>query len=219
MNWFLLQCHAFISSKTAKYLQNVRFSRKLHQDLPIDGSKTSNLRRPIELDKFYRMDWFLLQCDAFISPKTAKYLENVRFSRKLHQDSPIDGSKTSNLRRPIELDELVRMVMTWFGLNDWIPFEKANPCRSADFVFSWRRCVFFFFWKTWKLQWQGHFLKNILLQRKLVKNVFCIYLSVYVARLLSVREEGSTDIIHFIIWSLLQVFRNFVGYASMQQLK
>ena len=99
----------------AKYLENVRFSRKVHHDSPIERTKTSNLFRPIELDKFYRMDWFLLQCDAFIFSKTAKYLENVRFSRKLHQDSPIDGSKTSNLYRSVELDEIYRM--DWFLLQ------------------------------------------------------------------------------------------------------
>ena len=103
----------------------------------------SNLSRPIEQDEFYRMDWFLLKLHAFISPKTAKYLRNPRFSLKVQHDSPIKGSKTSNLYRPIELDELVRMVMTSFGLIHWIPSERANPRRSADFVFSWRRCVFF----------------------------------------------------------------------------
>ena len=109
MDPFPLKFHAFISHKTPKYLQNFRFSRKLHHDSPIDGTKTSNLHRPIELDELYRMDPFVLKFHAFISHKTAKYLQNPRFSRKLHHDSPIEGTKISNLHRPIELDELYRM--------------------------------------------------------------------------------------------------------------
>ena len=57
---------------------------------------------------------------------------------------------------------------------------------------------------------------NIILQRKLVKNLFCIYFSVYVAFLLSVREQGASAIIQFIILSLLEVFRSFWGYESME---
>ena len=67
--------------------------------------------------------------------KTAKYLQNLRFHRKLHHDSSIEGTKTSNLYRSIELEELYRIVMTSFGLNHWIPFERANPRRSAEFLF------------------------------------------------------------------------------------
>ena len=89
------------------------------------------------------MDSFLLKFHAFISTKTAKYLQNLRFSGKLHHDSPIEEAKTSNLYRLIELDELYRMVMTSFGLNHWISSERANPRRSAEFVFSWRRCLSF----------------------------------------------------------------------------
>ena len=81
------------------------------------------------------MDSFLFKFYASISPKTAKYLQNFRFSRKLYHDSPIEGTKTSNLHRPIELDELYRMVMTSSVLNHWIPSEKANPRRSAEFFF------------------------------------------------------------------------------------
>ena len=136
MNSFLLKFHACISPKTAKYLQNPRFSCKLHHDSPIDGTKISNLHRPIEFDELYPMDSFILKCHACIFPKTAKYLQNLRFSRKLHHDSPIDGTKTSNLHRPIDLDELYLMVMTSSGLNHWIPSERANPRRSAEFVFS-----------------------------------------------------------------------------------
>ena len=51
--------------------------------------------------------------------------------------------KTSSLHRPIELDELYRMVITSSGLNHWILSERASPRRSAEFVFSWRRCFFF----------------------------------------------------------------------------
>ena len=106
---FLLKFHAFISPKIAKYLQNLRFSRKLHHGLPIEETKISNLHRPIEHDELYRIDSFLLKFHAFISPKIAKYLQNLRFSRKLHHDSLIEGTKASNLRRQIELDELYRM--------------------------------------------------------------------------------------------------------------
>ena len=144
------------------------------------------------------MDSFIFKFHACISPKTAKYLQNLRFSRKLHHDSPIEGTKTSNLYRPIELDELYRMVMTSSGWNHWIRSERANPRRSAEFFF---REGGVFFWKTWKFYWQGHFLRNIILQRKLVKNVFCIYFSVYVAFLLSVGEQGASAIIQFIILS------------------
>ena len=42
-----------------------------------------------------------------------------------------------------------------------------------------------------------------------MKNVFRIYFSVYVAFLLSVREQGACAIIQFIILSLLEVFRSF----------
>ena len=82
------------------------------------------------------MDSFLLKFHAFISPKTAKYLQNLRFSRKLHHVSPIEGTKISNLHRPIELVELYRMVMTSSGLNHWVHSERANPRRSAEFFFS-----------------------------------------------------------------------------------
>ena len=135
MDSFLFKFHACISPKTAKYLQNPRFSRKLHHDSPIEGTKTSNLYRPIELDELYRMDSFLFKFHACISHKTAKYLQNPRFSRKLHHDSPIEGTKTSNLYRPIELDELYRMVMTSSGLHHWIPSERANPRRDTEFFF------------------------------------------------------------------------------------
>ena len=154
MDWFILEFHAFISPKTPKYLQHLGFSRKLHHDSPIERTKTSNLHRPIELDELYRMDSFLLKFHAFIFPKTAKYLQNLRFSRKLHHDSPIEGTKTSNLYRSIELDELYLMVMTSSGLNHWITSEKANPRRSAEFVFSWRRC---FFLKNIKIALTGPF--------------------------------------------------------------
>ena len=100
------------------------------------------------------MDSFLLKFHAFISPKTAKYLQNLRFSRKLHHDAPIEATKTSNLYRSIELDELYRMVMTSFGLNHWISSERANPRRSAEFVFSWMRC---FFLKNMKIALTGPF--------------------------------------------------------------
>ena len=109
MDWFLPKFHAFISPKTAKYLQNPGFTRKLHQDSPIEGRKTSNLYRSKELDELYRMDWFLLKFHAFITPKTEKYLINLIFSRKPHDDSPIVGTKTPNLCRPIELNEIYRM--------------------------------------------------------------------------------------------------------------
>ena len=49
-----------------------------------------------------------------------------------------------------------------------------------------------------------------------MKNVFCIYFSVYVAFLLSVKEQSASAIIQFIILSLLEVFRSFGGYASMK---
>ena len=49
-----------------------------------------------------------------------------------------------------------------------------------------------------------------------MKNVFCIYFSVYVAFLLSVREQGASVMIQFIILSLLEVFRSFGGYESME---
>ena len=125
MDWFLLKFHAFISPKTAKYLQNPRFSRKLHHDSPIEGTKTSNLYRSVELDELYQTDWFLLKFHAFISPKTAKYLQNLRFSRKLHYDSPIEGTKTSNLHRPIEFNELYRMDYILFL---WHPRKsQKNP--------------------------------------------------------------------------------------------
>ena len=81
------------------------------------------------------MDSLLLKFHALIFPKTAKYLQNPRFSRKLHHDSPIEGTKTSNLHRSIELDELYRMVMTSSGLNHWIPSERANSRRSAEIFF------------------------------------------------------------------------------------
>ena len=136
-------------------LRNLRFSRKLHHDSTIEGIKTSNLHRPIELDELYRIDWFLLKFHAFISHKTVKYLQNLRFSWKLHHDSSIQGSKTSNLYRSIELDELYRIVMTSFVLNHWIPCERANPRRSAEFVFSWRQC--FFFLKNMKIAVTGSF--------------------------------------------------------------
>ena len=136
MDSIILKFHACISPKTPKYLQNPRFSRKLHHDSPIEGTKTSNLYRPIELDELYRIDSFLLKFHACISPKTPKYLQNPRFSRKLHHDSPIEGTKTSNLYRPIELGELYRMIMTSSGLHHWIPSERANPRRNAEFFFS-----------------------------------------------------------------------------------
>ena len=49
-----------------------------------------------------------------------------------------------------------------------------------------------------------------------MKNVFCIYFAVYVAFLLSVREQGASAIIQFIILSLLKVFCSFGGYVSME---
>ena len=49
-----------------------------------------------------------------------------------------------------------------------------------------------------------------------MKIVFCIYFSVYVARLLSVREQGASAIMQFIILSFLEVFRSFGGHASME---
>ena len=133
---FLLKFHACISPKTAKYLRNLRFSRKVHHDSLIEGTKTSNIYRSIELHELYRIDLFLLKFHACISPKTAKYLQNLKFRRKPHHDSSIQGTKTSNLYRSIELDELYRIVMTSFVLNHWIPCERANPRRSAEFVFS-----------------------------------------------------------------------------------
>ena len=137
-----LKSHASISSKTAKYLQNVRFSHKLYHDSPIEGTKTSNLYRPIELHELYRINSFLLKLHACISPKTAKYLQNLRFSHKLYHDSPIEGTKTSNLHRPIELDELYRMLMTSSDLNHWITSERANPRRRTDSFFV--KAAFFF---------------------------------------------------------------------------
>ena len=101
---FLLKFHAFISPKTAKYLRNRRFSRKLLQDSPIEGTKTSNLYRSIELHELYRIDSFLLKFHAFISTKTAKYLQNLRFCRKPHHDSPMEGTKISHLSRPLAQD-------------------------------------------------------------------------------------------------------------------
>ena len=115
---------------------------KAHHDSPIEGSKASNLHRPKELDELYRMDSFLLKFHACISPKTAKYLQNLRFPRKLLDDSPIEGTRSSSLHRPIGLDELYRMAMTSSGLNHWIPSERANSRRSAVFFFV--KAVFFF---------------------------------------------------------------------------
>ena len=125
IDWFLLKFHAFISPKTPKYLQNPGFSRKLQHDSPIEGTKTSNLYRSIELDELYRMDWFLLKFHAFITPKTAKYLRNLRFSRKPHHHSPIMGTKIPNLCRPIELNEVYRMHYLLFL---WRPRKpQKNP--------------------------------------------------------------------------------------------
>ena len=96
-----------------KYYQKITKKRytfsKSHHDLSIEGTKTSNTHRPIELDELYRSDSFPLKFHAFISPKTPKYLQNPGFSRKLHYDSSIEGTKTSNLYRSIELNELYRM--------------------------------------------------------------------------------------------------------------
>ena len=122
---FLLKFHAFISPKTPKYLQNLEFSWKLHHDSPIEGSKTSSLYRPIELYQLYRIDSFLLKFHAFISRKTAKYLENLRFCRKLHHDSPIVGTKNWNLHTPIEFNKLYRMQYLLFL---WRPIKpEKNP--------------------------------------------------------------------------------------------
>ena len=122
---FLLKFHAFISPKTPKYLQNLGFSWKLHHDSPIEGTKTSSLYRSIELYQLYRIDSFLLKFHAFISPKTAKYLQNLRFCRKLHHDSPIVGTKNWNRHRPIELDKLYRMHYLLFL---WRPRKpQKNP--------------------------------------------------------------------------------------------
>ena len=145
MDLFLVQLHACICPKTRKYLQNARFSRKVHHDSPIEGRKNSNLYRPMELDELYRIDWFLVKFHGVICAKTAKYLQNVRFSLKLHHDSAIGESKISNLHRPIELGELYRMVMTSSGLNHWILSEIANPRHSARFLFFVK--VLFFFEK------------------------------------------------------------------------
>ena len=144
--------------KNPKYYQKITKKRytfsKYHHDSPIEGTKTRNTHRPIELDELYRIDSFLLNFHAFISPKTPKYLQNPGFSRKLHHDSPIEGTKTSNLYRSIELEELYRIIMTSFALNHWIPSERANPRRSAEFVFSSRRC---FFLKNMKIAVTGPF--------------------------------------------------------------
>ena len=116
------------------------------------------------------MDSFLLKFHAFISTKTAKYLRNRRFSRKLIHDSPIEGTKTSNLYRSIELEELYRIIMTSFGLNHWISSERSNPRRSAEFVFSWRRC---FFLKNMKIAVAGPFSEEYYITKETGKK--CVF--------------------------------------------
>ena len=107
MDLFLLKLYASISTKTSKYLQNPRFSRKLHHDSPIERTETSDLYRPIELVELYRTDSFLLKFHACTYPKTAKHFQNLRFSRKLHHDSPIEGTK--NLK-PTQIDRAQRAL-------------------------------------------------------------------------------------------------------------
>ena len=119
--------------------------------------------------------------------------------------------------KPIQTDRAWRALSNGY---DFIWFKSLDPLRKGKSTSQCWVCFFVravcFFWKTWKLHLQGHFLRNIILQRKLVKNVFCIYFSVYVAFLLSVREQGASAIIQFIILSLLEIFRSFGEYASME---
>ena len=209
MDLFLFKCHACISHKTAKYLQNPRFSRKVHHNSPIEGTKISNLYRLIELDELYRIDSFLLKYHACISPKTAKYLQNPRFSRKLHHDLPIEGTKTSNLHRPIELDKLYRMVMTSFRLNHWIPSERANPRRNAEFFFR-EGAVFL---KNMKIALAGPFSEEYYMTEETSeKCVMHIFFGLCCFPFISQRTRSKR---HHSIYYFI-TFGGISGYASME---
>ena len=67
-----------------------------------------------------------------------------------------------------------------------------------------------------KISLTGPFSEEYYITEEIGENVFSINFSVYVAFLLSVREQGASTIIQFIILSLLEVFRSFWEYASMQ---
>ena len=93
---------------------------------------------------------------CFHIPQNCEILPKCQiFLKSPSRFSSIEDRKTSNLYRSIELDELVRIVMTWFDLNDWIPSERANLRSSAELSFSWRRC--FLFEKKLKIAMAGPF--------------------------------------------------------------
>ena len=91
------------------------------------------------------------------------------------------------------------MVMTSSGLHHWIPSERANPRRNAEFLF---REGGVFFLKNMKIAVTGPFSQEYYITEETgEKCVLHIFFSVYVAFLLFVREQGPTDIIQFIILS------------------
>ena len=67
-----------------------------------------------------------------------------------------------------------------------------------------------------KIALTGPFSEEYYITEETGKNVFCIYFSVYAAFLLSVREQGASAIIQFIILSLLEVFRSLGTYKNME---
>ena len=93
--------------------------------------------------------------------------------------------------------------MTSSGLNHWILFERANPRRRADIFF---REGGLFFEKHENCTDRTIFRGILYYRKKLVKNVFCIYFSVYVAFLLSVTEQAASAIFQYIILSLWRYF-------------
>ena len=66
-----------------------------------------------------------------------------------------------------------------------------------------------------KIALTGPFSEEYYITEETGESVFCIYFSVYAAFLLSVREQGASAIIQFMILSLFEVFRSFGGYESM----
>ena len=77
------------------------------------------------------MDSFLLKFHACISPKAAKYLQNPEFSRKLHHDSPSEGTKTSNLYRSVEL---YRMDLFLLKFHACISLKLRNTSKIPGFL-------------------------------------------------------------------------------------
>ena len=83
-------------------LRNLRFSRKLHHDSPIVGTKNWNLHRPIELDKLYRMQYLLFLWRPRKTQKNPKYYQQNNENNATHLVNhttirPLRGPKSQTL--------------------------------------------------------------------------------------------------------------------------